>query len=407
VAVYLYLYTRRYDWQRTRTVVAFTGVSAIWMFLYSKGWSPQFLVWVLAFVALLLPTARGVALAVTLSMVNIVEAYVYLILLPDERWILNGTVLLRTVLMIIVAVEFLAQIWPRSGRGRMQRWAPALTWIGVTTSLLLGVLSLPRMANAYGERRFAELPCRDAVVFLQQQSGGLTDAIATTEIDLWRGLYPWLRDEYTLRVIDGYDRTDRAADAVLSERLAAFAGSGEFWWLYSDAAAEPAPSSLTFFDDPNVVVLEGNQFGPCTLERVVSLAADGAQFEAAVDGGPIRLRDVEVGDARPGETLNLVLYWQAERAVEQSYTVFTQVLDPQGALVAQQDNLPVNGLAPTDSWEPDMVIRDPFLLELPAGLQAGEYRLVVGLYDGQGARARLQFADGSTADAWSAPLYLP
>ena len=54
--VYLWLYTRPYDWRAVRTPVAFTAVSVILLFLYSKGWSPQFLVWVLVFIALLLPT---------------------------------------------------------------------------------------------------------------------------------------------------------------------------------------------------------------------------------------------------------------------------------------------------------------------------------------------------------------
>jgi hypothetical protein len=51
--LYLWLYTRRYDWTRVRTPVAFAALSVIWLFLYSKGWSPQFVVWVLAFVVLL------------------------------------------------------------------------------------------------------------------------------------------------------------------------------------------------------------------------------------------------------------------------------------------------------------------------------------------------------------------
>ena len=58
-ALFLFLYTRRYDWERPRTAIAFTGVSLILLLLYSKGWSPQFLVWVLAFMALLMPTVAA------------------------------------------------------------------------------------------------------------------------------------------------------------------------------------------------------------------------------------------------------------------------------------------------------------------------------------------------------------
>ncbi len=65
LALYLWLYTRRFNWERTRTVVAFTGASAIWLFLYSKGWSPQFLVWVLAFLAILMLAGTAASTRVT------------------------------------------------------------------------------------------------------------------------------------------------------------------------------------------------------------------------------------------------------------------------------------------------------------------------------------------------------
>ena len=61
VGLYLWLYTRRYDWERIRTPIAFSAVSMIWLLLYSKGWSPQFLVWVLAFVVLLNPSMHTIA----------------------------------------------------------------------------------------------------------------------------------------------------------------------------------------------------------------------------------------------------------------------------------------------------------------------------------------------------------
>ncbi len=69
--LYLWLYTRRYDWTRVRTPIVFTALSVIWLFLYSKGWSPQFVVWVLAFVVLLRPDLFGVLLAIMLTLLNV------------------------------------------------------------------------------------------------------------------------------------------------------------------------------------------------------------------------------------------------------------------------------------------------------------------------------------------------
>lgn len=424
VALYLWLYTRRFAWERVRTVVAFTAVSVLWLLLYSRGWSPQFLVWVLAFVVLLLPTPRGVALALALTAVNLAESYVYLILLPNERWILVATVLLRTAMLVALAAEFLAQIWPsrqpqrsmvfapEPARGRGHAAVRAASWLLVAATLVIGLAGAPRAAAAYGERRLAELPCREAVAFLRAEAPRSPNrTLAMMQIEIWRDLYPWLRDDYTLRVIDGYTTTERTQDAILSERLAAFAGTREFWWITATGADAPWPASkldpttLSFFAQPGVTLLESQQLGACRLDRVLVLEEGVAVAQAAVSGGPIRLLRWETGALQPGGLLPLVLYWQAEAPVTAGYTVFTQLLDASGALVAQQDNLPVQGLAPTDTWAPGAVIRDPFALALPQA--AGDYRLLVGLYDAAGTRATLTLADGRTTDALELPITLP
>ncbi len=170
LALYLWLYTRRYDWARPRTAVAFTGVSVIWLLLYSRGWSPQFIVWLLAFMVLLMPTPRGVALALTLTFLNVIESYIYLTLLPNETWILTGTVLLRTALLIIIAGEFLGQIWPQPRAIALRRSVRVASFAVMTAALLFVIVGTPRMASAYGERRLAEMPCSDALAFLQAEA---------------------------------------------------------------------------------------------------------------------------------------------------------------------------------------------------------------------------------------------
>src|SRR5690606_30711188 len=142
-------------------------------------------------------------------------SYVYLILLPNERWILVLTVVLRTLLLVLIAVEFLAQIWrtrvqPERVSSGFARYAALVTWIALAVTLVAGIFAAPRMAQAYGDRRLAENPCYDAIRYLRQQAveSPLTRKIATTEIEVWRNLYPWLRNDFDLRVIDGYSAQD-------------------------------------------------------------------------------------------------------------------------------------------------------------------------------------------------------
>jgi len=141
--IYLWLWTRRTDWNDDRRAVAFTGLTMNLLTLYLKGYSPQFLVWLLPFPILLFPGLRGVVYALLLSIVNIVESPIYFTLLPDQPWILTGTVLARTGLLILLAVEY----------GRMALSEPiSTTWsrrLCLGTAVLLTILALVATPYAY------------------------------------------------------------------------------------------------------------------------------------------------------------------------------------------------------------------------------------------------------------------
>jgi len=104
-------------------------------------------------------------------------------------------------------------------------------------------------------------------------------------------------------------------------------------------------------------------------------------------GDSIELLGYETGsrkqtaDSRQ-QILDVTLYWRAARTVMEDYTVFVQLLDQDGRLVAQHDGQPLYGYLPTGSWSPGEVIPDrhPLLLPLPQDLPSGRYRLVAGMY---------------------------
>lgn len=97
-------------------------------------------------------------------------------------------------------------------------------------------------------------------------------------------------------------------------------------------------------------------------------------------GGQIRLLGYEMGEVQAGRPFSLVLYWQAQQEMEEDYTVFVHLLDPQsGAILTQVDEMPVHGTYPTSLWVAGEVVRDEHILVLPA-LAPGRYSLRVGLY---------------------------
>jgi hypothetical protein len=90
------------------------------------------------------------------------------------------------------------------------------------------------------------------------------------------------------------------------------------------------------------------------------------------------------------------LWWRVEVDLPESYKVFAHLLDANGVPRAQADVIPQNGLRPTTSWLPGEIIADEIVLNLPADLPAGQYRLAAGLYNELNG-TRLTLPDGQDA----------
>ncbi|MCB0177814.1 MAG: hypothetical protein KDI62_06275, partial [Anaerolineae bacterium] len=70
-----------------------------------------------------------------------------------------------------------------------------------------------------------------------------------------------------------------------------------------------------------------------------------------------------------------------ESEIETNYTVFVQLLNDAGQVVAQVDQQPLAGAAPTTTWLPGEVLTDTYTLPLSSDLPAGSYRLIAGFYN--------------------------
>jgi D-alanine transfer protein len=81
-----------------------------------------------------------------------------------------------------------------------------------------------------------------------------------------------------------------------------------------------------------------------------------------------------------GNRVSLDLFWRALHQLGDNYTVFVQLLDRNGRLVAQSDGYPWNGQYPTLAWQPGRIVRDSYELAVPAGTPAGPYQIIVGAY---------------------------
>ncbi|MGQ9683561.1 MAG: hypothetical protein ACUVX9_13560 [Anaerolineae bacterium] len=91
--------------------------------------------------------------------------------------------------------------------------------------------------------------------------------------------------------------------------------------------------------------------------------------------------DLQPNELKPGDTLILTLYWQALSPIDQSYTVFTHLLSPDGQFVSGHDGLPARGGRRTSRWLPGEVILDVHEIPIPADAPTGHCGLEIGLYD--------------------------
>jgi 4-amino-4-deoxy-L-arabinose transferase-like glycosyltransferase len=90
--------------------------------------------------------------------------------------------------------------------------------------------------------------------------------------------------------------------------------------------------------------------------------------------------DLEAAEARPGSSVRLVVYWRAERQMDEDYTVFVHLVDADGHIWGQQDNEPEGGFYRTSFWDVGEVVKDEYEFTIDDSAPQGEYTVEIGMY---------------------------
>lgn len=91
---------------------------------------------------------------------------------------------------------------------------------------------------------------------------------------------------------------------------------------------------------------------------------------------------LDKNEVRPGDVLNLTLYWQCLEPMPEDYVVFVHLLGQHDLIVAQRDAIPCLGTRPTRDWNPGENFADPHMLGLPqTTFTPDTAQLEVGLYE--------------------------
>jgi hypothetical protein len=153
--------------------------------------------------------------------------------------------------------------------------------------------------------------------------------------------------------------------------LALRLGDGDPWLRLAPVSVvqrqgEPLPASITHPRQDNLA------------NQVLFLGYD-LPKQPVAGGEPLTLR--------PGEAVEVTLYWQAQEQIEQSYKVFVHLLgevyNPAtgNLLWGQEDSVPGQGTYPTTGWAVGEVVADRYTVTLQDDAPPGDYVLEIGLYE--------------------------
>ncbi|MDM8520178.1 hypothetical protein QUF64_09030 [Anaerolineales bacterium HSG6] len=239
-------YTRRIDWHNPRKLVAFVAFTNMLFMVWSKGYSPQWLGWPLYFIALLLPNWRGVMYAIILSVGNILEANFFFIMFPDEHWFLAAIVINRTLILIMLMIEFLWLIWPASVSLTVLRWHRR-GWV-VYLLVLLGLtpLAVWQLGDSYQTSRLQLSPYRATISRLQEEP--VTGALLLNDHHVFDWFYPYLRHDYRLSMLDDYAPANNSVERRTFALLTDITHQTDVLWIYDVNPAETTPAETVLFD---------------------------------------------------------------------------------------------------------------------------------------------------------------
>lgn len=352
-----------------RTIVAFTALTYLVLLLSYSAWNPQYALYLLPFLALLWPNGRGVGYALALMFLTLLEHPVYHNLIgPDYapihrqlvdveyRQLFLAIIVARTFVLIALGIDLMGELFP--GWQRLRRLTLAL----VATAIVAILVLAPQFGRAYTAGRLATSPVRPLARYLN----ALPDnrPVVAQQLTLGRRLRPFLEEPKRLQLFGG--RPGRI------DPLPQVAAAGPFLYIHTGG------------DDPELVA-QIEQAYSCTERQPLAdwelwFCNDGAPSSVARFAEGIELAAATL-PPQVSHPLQVTLFWRTGQPIAQEYTVFVHVVDANGKMVGQWDQIPGAGASPTSAWPPGRLVVDEYQVPLTLAGATPPYRVLVGLYD--------------------------
>ena len=132
---------------------------------------------------------------------------------------------------------------------------------------------------------------------------------------------------------------------------------------------------------PQIAIRRADNFGPVQLLGYSVAVADAQGIYQPVSAS-----------LNAGQSVRVILWWQAAARMSNDYTVFVHLLGAGGQVTGQHDGPPAYGFRPTSQWPAQEIVRDIHYVELTSAGATME----AGLYDSQSG-VRLVTTSGADA----------
>lgn len=180
----------------------------------------------------------------------------------------------------------------------------------------------------------------------------------------------------------------------------------------SDNAPPPKPGEQQlrlYPDQPGRYRVQFDLTGDTTISQTVEVEVVAVAPAPEADGPPLAFvsATADADEYRPGGTIGLTIAWDVRRPPPENYTLFAQLIGPDGKVWGQQD-APAGWTSHyTAAWQPGERVTLPWSIPLKADAPPGQYRLLVGMYRRTPTgveRIPLRYPDGDKPEYWVGEL---
>ncbi len=154
-----------------------------------------------------------------------------------------------------------------------------------------------------------------------------------------------------------------------------------------------APDSLTFAVGMYETATGARLLVQASAPFTVTPAGDAVIFGDVWLSEPTQMPEVQFGESivlsgyvlddvivGRGESLQVTLHWRCAAPIDGDYTISVQLIDDQWRKAAQSDAWPLDGAAPTSSWQAGQRIDELRTLTIAADAAPGVYNLQLAIY---------------------------